>query len=61
MAWDDEGCFVGGDELSIIVPAVRDLFYLEGEKSFLIGPANLGYYTSPRKLAELLWRNGIRA
>ena len=61
MAWDTEGMCVGAEELSRIVPAVKEIFGLEEQKAFLVSPANLHHYDSPESLAEVFWRHGLRA
>jgi len=64
--WVKADNWPGAEQLSRIVPAVRDTFELNDEeegyhKSYLCAPGNLDAYDTPSKLAEFLHDAGIRA
>ena len=59
MEWDSDESWPGANELSRIVPAVRGLFVTD-DYEFLVAPSNLGEYDTPEKLAEFLFRYGVR-
>ena len=65
-AWNNEDEWPGADELSRIVPAVRDVFALNDEiegrhKALLVNPCQLGRFDCTMDLAEFLHVHGIRA
>lgn len=63
--WNNDDDYPSAEELSRIVPAVRDVFELNDEtegyhKSYLVGPHCLGYFECIHHLAEHLHGGGVR-
>lgn len=49
------------EDLSRIVPAVRFIFKLYDDQSYLTDPYNLHHYHNPKMLTEFLYEHGVRA
>jgi len=56
----DEG-WPTAEELSYIVPAVKETFDNGDVPEFVWGPRNLDKFEEPHKIAEQLYRHGVRA
>ena len=61
IAWDEETHWPGAEDLSRIMPAVREVFEGENIGEFLFKPRYLDRYDQPSVLAKFLFENGVRA
>lgn len=59
--WTEEEEWPSAEELSFIIPAMQEIFNIEGVPNFIWKPHNLKSFETPSAIAKQLFAHGVRA